>query len=200
MLRESSDHRVISWATIEALLSTAIHKYDDIAIIVEPGACMLKSVLQLGRPRRRRMIRSRNTSLYLRMGVLIPTRIKKDSSAGEKSHDSMAIEKPGRLGFKRAGIRRGGRRAWCSSSISGRGSGASSSGRGTVSMGAIWGMITLGGTPAGRSCDQTNRQTVSSCTVRVKRSSSRGPHRSPQLEPAASVNGLPHRTVRQMNK
>jgi hypothetical protein len=35
---------------------------------------------------------------------LIPTRIKKDSSAGEKSHDSMAIEKPGRLGFKRAGI------------------------------------------------------------------------------------------------
>jgi hypothetical protein len=35
---------------------------------------------------------------------VIPTRIKKDSSAGEKSHDSMAIEKPGRSGFKRAGI------------------------------------------------------------------------------------------------
>jgi hypothetical protein len=36
--------------------------------------------------------------------MVIRTRIKKDSSAGEKSHDSMAIEKPGRLGFKRAGI------------------------------------------------------------------------------------------------
>jgi DNA-binding transcriptional ArsR family regulator len=45
----------------------------------------------------------REPSGCLPSGV-IPTRIKKDSSAGEKSHESMAIEKPGRLGFKRAGI------------------------------------------------------------------------------------------------